>query len=130
MLWGRCFNCPSYSHKVATSRLPRRCLRCHGFRHLARDCKRLRRARHSVVWTSHFFGGASSATCIGGASCRSGGDKAIIKSVVDSSMVHPSAVIPAAVEHVMHSSVPWDSCVVDFFDPISSELRSESVQDR
>ncbi|RLN07983.1 hypothetical protein C2845_PM11G04000 [Panicum miliaceum] len=35
----RCFNCLSYSHHVATCRLPRRCLRCHGFRHLARECK-------------------------------------------------------------------------------------------
>ncbi|KAG2566697.1 hypothetical protein PVAP13_7NG175551 [Panicum virgatum] len=40
----RCFNCLSYSHRVATCRLPWHCLRCHGFRHIARECKRLRSA--------------------------------------------------------------------------------------
>jgi hypothetical protein len=35
----KCFNCLSYSHRVATCRLPRRCLRCHGFGHLARNYK-------------------------------------------------------------------------------------------
>ena len=35
-------NCLSFNHRVATCRLPRRCLRCHGFRHLARDCRRPR----------------------------------------------------------------------------------------
>ena len=44
MFQDRCFNCLSYSHRVATCRLPRRCLRCHGFRHIARECKRLRSA--------------------------------------------------------------------------------------
>lgn len=38
----RCLNCLSYSHKIATCRLPLRCLRCHEFRHFARDCKRSR----------------------------------------------------------------------------------------
>jgi hypothetical protein len=38
-LHGRCFNCLSYSHQVATCRLPQRCLRCQGFSHLAWDCK-------------------------------------------------------------------------------------------
>ena len=42
MLHNRCFNRLSYSHCVVTCRLPRRCLRCHGFGHLARECKRLR----------------------------------------------------------------------------------------
>jgi hypothetical protein len=42
-LVGICFNCLSYSHRVATCRLPRRCLRCRGFRHIARDCRRPRR---------------------------------------------------------------------------------------
>jgi hypothetical protein len=37
-LSGKCFNCLSLSHWVATCRLPRRCLRCCGFSHLARDC--------------------------------------------------------------------------------------------
>jgi hypothetical protein len=37
-LHGRCFNCLSYSHRVATCRLPRRCLRCRGFGHIARRC--------------------------------------------------------------------------------------------
>jgi hypothetical protein len=36
----RCFNCLSYSHRVASCRLPRRCLYYHNFRYLARDCKR------------------------------------------------------------------------------------------
>lgn len=39
-LHGRCLNCLSYSHRVGTYRLPRRCIRCHRFRHLAKDCKR------------------------------------------------------------------------------------------
>jgi hypothetical protein len=34
---GRCFNCLSLSHHVATCRLPRRCLRCRGLGHLAVD---------------------------------------------------------------------------------------------
>jgi hypothetical protein len=41
-LHDRCFNCLSYSHRVATCRLPWRCLRCHGLRHLARECTRPR----------------------------------------------------------------------------------------
>ncbi|CAL4972951.1 unnamed protein product [Urochloa decumbens] len=39
---GRCFNCLSYSHRVATCKLPRRCLRCHGLHHIAKDCPRPR----------------------------------------------------------------------------------------
>jgi hypothetical protein len=39
VLHDRCFNCLSYSHRVATCRLPWRCLCYRGFRHLARDCK-------------------------------------------------------------------------------------------
>jgi hypothetical protein len=42
-LVGRCFNCLSYSHRVATCTLPQRCLRCRGFHHIARDCRRPRR---------------------------------------------------------------------------------------
>ena len=45
-LFGRCFNCLSATHQVATCRLPRRCLRCRGLHHLARDCKR---PRHAVA---------------------------------------------------------------------------------
>jgi hypothetical protein len=41
-----CFNCLSYSHRVATCWLSRRCLCCHDFRHLARDYKR---PRHTVA---------------------------------------------------------------------------------
>jgi len=48
-LHGKCFNCLSYSHRVATCRLPRRCLRCHGFAHLARDCR----------WTRHVVASAT-----------------------------------------------------------------------
>lgn len=48
-LCDRCFNCLSYSHRVATCRLPRRCLHCHGFRHLARDCKQLRSAATTMA---------------------------------------------------------------------------------
>lgn len=36
----RCLICLSYNHRLATCRAPLRCLRCHGLRHLARDCKR------------------------------------------------------------------------------------------
>ena len=35
----RCLNCLSYTHKVATCRVPLRCLNFRGYRHLARDCK-------------------------------------------------------------------------------------------
>jgi hypothetical protein len=38
----KCFNCPSSMHRVATCKLPTRCLRCKGFRHLAQDYKRRR----------------------------------------------------------------------------------------
>lgn len=33
---------PLYKHRVAQCKLPTRCFRCRGFRHLARDCKRPR----------------------------------------------------------------------------------------
>ncbi|CAN6194783.1 unnamed protein product [Urochloa humidicola] len=36
----RCLNCLSYTHRIATCRLPRRCRRCLGFRHIAKDCRR------------------------------------------------------------------------------------------
>ncbi|RLM64898.1 hypothetical protein C2845_PM16G04610 [Panicum miliaceum] len=39
---GKCLNCLSTGHRVATCKLLRRCVRFHGFRHLARDCKRPR----------------------------------------------------------------------------------------
>jgi hypothetical protein len=45
----RCFNRLSYSHRVATCRLPWRCLRCHEFHHLTRDCKRPRRSARSMA---------------------------------------------------------------------------------
>jgi hypothetical protein len=38
-LHGKCFNCLSSAHRVATCKLPQRCLRCKGLRHVARDCK-------------------------------------------------------------------------------------------
>jgi len=41
-LRGRCLNCLSWKHRVATCRLPCRCLRCNGLGHLARACKRPR----------------------------------------------------------------------------------------
>jgi hypothetical protein len=37
-LWGRCLNCLSWTHRVATCRHPCRCLRCNGLGHLARAC--------------------------------------------------------------------------------------------
>lgn len=39
-LYDRCLNYLSYNHRLATCCAPLRCLRCHGLRHLARDCKR------------------------------------------------------------------------------------------
>jgi hypothetical protein len=42
-LHGKCFNCLSTAHRVATCRLPPRCLRCMGFRHLTQDCKQRRK---------------------------------------------------------------------------------------
>ncbi|XP_066318321.1 uncharacterized protein [Miscanthus floridulus] len=47
-LHDRCFNCLSYSHRVATCWLPRRCLRCRGFGHLVKDYRR-RAASTSVA---------------------------------------------------------------------------------
>jgi hypothetical protein len=41
-LHGKCFNCLSSAHRVATCKLPQRCLRCKGLRHVARDCKQPR----------------------------------------------------------------------------------------
>ncbi|CAN6302705.1 unnamed protein product [Urochloa humidicola] len=43
VLDGRCLNCLSFKHRVASCRQPSRCLRCHGFRHHAKDCTRPRR---------------------------------------------------------------------------------------
>ena len=51
---GRCFNCLSYSHKVATCRLPTRCLRCRGFRHHAKSCKRPLPASPDLVVDERF----------------------------------------------------------------------------
>lgn len=39
VLHGKCLDYLSRSHRVATCRLPRRCLRCCGFGHLAQDHK-------------------------------------------------------------------------------------------
>jgi hypothetical protein len=38
----KCLNYLSLNHRIATCRRLLRCLRCHGYRHLARDCKRPR----------------------------------------------------------------------------------------
>ncbi|CAO2146509.1 unnamed protein product [Urochloa humidicola] len=43
VLDGRCLNCLSFKHRVASCRQPSRCLRCHGLRHRAKDCTRPRR---------------------------------------------------------------------------------------
>jgi hypothetical protein len=40
-LRGRCYNCLSTSHLVATCRRPTRCLRCFSFGHRAADCSSL-----------------------------------------------------------------------------------------
>ena len=48
-LHSRCFNCISYSDRVATCQSTRLCLRYHGFCHIARDCKRLRHAATSAA---------------------------------------------------------------------------------
>ena len=37
---GRCLNCLSFNHKIATCNRPRLCARCRSPRHLAKDCKR------------------------------------------------------------------------------------------
>ena len=39
----------SYSHRIATCRLPLQCLRCRGFQHIARDYKRLCSPGHNRV---------------------------------------------------------------------------------
>lgn len=38
-LRGWCLNCLSFTHRIATCHLLRRCFHCRGFGHLARDCK-------------------------------------------------------------------------------------------
>jgi hypothetical protein len=45
VLRDKCFNCLSYLHRVTTCRLP---LRCHGYRHLARDRKWPRSAKSAT----------------------------------------------------------------------------------
>jgi hypothetical protein len=42
-LHGKCFNCLSTAHRVATCKLPPHCFRCKGFQHLAQDCKERRK---------------------------------------------------------------------------------------
>ena len=37
---GRCLNCLSFNHKIATCNRPRLCARCRSPRHLAKDCRR------------------------------------------------------------------------------------------
>lgn len=41
-LWGKCLNCYSTTHKIASCRRPLRCFKCFGNNHLARDCKQPR----------------------------------------------------------------------------------------
>lgn len=41
-LEGRCLNCFSYNHRIATCRRPLRCFNCHGSNHMGRTCKRPR----------------------------------------------------------------------------------------
>jgi hypothetical protein len=48
-LCGRCFKCLSYSHQGATCWLSPHCLCCHGFHHLAKDCKRPRHVAASAM---------------------------------------------------------------------------------
>jgi hypothetical protein len=76
-LHDRCFNCLSYSHRVATCRLPRRCLRCHDFSHLARDYKRPRRSARSMAKGGDLprhsaRGNTTSASPCGDPSCSDG----------------------------------------------------------
>ena len=56
--------------------------------------------------------------------------KATSKLPVDSSTPHPPSEIPAANEVAVHSSLPWVSCDVDFFDPIASELQAVPSHER
>ena len=49
MIDGRCLNCLSFKHQVASCYQPSWCLRCHGLRHRAKDCLRPRRPQlHSA----------------------------------------------------------------------------------
>jgi hypothetical protein len=52
-LYGKCFNCLSIAHRVATCRLPPHCLRCKGFRHLTRDCKQRRKVTFGAPMADH-----------------------------------------------------------------------------
>lgn len=56
--------------------------------------------------------------------------KATAKLPFDSSMSHPPSKIPATDEVVLPSSLLRVSCDVDFFDPITSELRVVPAHER
>ncbi|KAG0520167.1 hypothetical protein BDA96_08G050000 [Sorghum bicolor] len=53
-----------------------------------------------------------------------------VKAATKMSMSHPPAGIPAANEGGVRSSLPRDSYIVDFFDPIASKPRSEPAHER
>ena len=115
---------------MATCRLPRRCLRCRGFGHIARDYKRLRSnviATASTCHSSPLMG----VCALGGRAWSWTGslrfDSVTVKATsglpTDSSTPHAPSVIPAAGEVAVHSSLPQVS-FDDFFDPIASEMQA------
>ena len=102
-------------HQVATCRLPRCCLHCHGFRHKAHDCERQRSKAEVAASTGRSSCMPLMGVCVLGgrawswtSSLRFG--SVIVKAtsgfLVDSSMLHPLFEIPAADEVVVHSSLP------------------------
>ena len=113
---------------MATSRLPRRCLRCRGLQHMARDCKRPRSIAVAAASTCHSsllmgvcaLGGRAwswtGSLCFGSVTV-----KATSGLPADSSTPHAPSVIPAAGEVAVDSSLPQVS-FDDFFDPIASEV--------
>jgi len=121
---------------VATCRLPRRCLRCRGFGHIARDCKRPRSNVVATASTCHSsplmgvcaLGGRawswSGSLCFGSVTV-----KATSGLPADSSTPHAPSVIPAAGEVAVHSSLPQVS-FDDFFDPIASEMQAVPAHER
>ena len=121
---------------MATCRLPRHCLRCHGFGHIARDCKRPRSNDVATASTCHSspllgvcaLGGRAwswtGSLCFGSVTV-----KATSGLPADSSTPHAPSVIPAAGEVAVDSSLPQVS-FDDFFDPIASEMQAVPAHER
>ena len=121
---------------MATCRLPRRCLRCRGFGHIARDCKWPRSnvvANASTCYSSPLMGvcalGGRAWSWTGSLRFDSVTVMATSGLLADSSTPHAPSTIPAAGEVAVHSSRPQVS-FNDFFDPIASEMQAVLAHER